>query len=70
MIVDLAALPLPQLVSPEVAATYLGISAYTVRQRLKRGEIPGKKHGSRWLIRVQDLADYVRPNNRGEEPQP
>ena len=54
---------LPQLVTPEEAADYLGISAYTVRERLKRGELPGRKHGSRWLVRVVDLAAYVEPNN-------
>jgi excisionase family DNA binding protein len=56
-------IPLPQLVSPEEAGQYLGVSAYTVRDRLKRGEIPGRKHGARWLIRVVDLLQYVEPNN-------
>jgi excisionase family DNA binding protein len=55
--------PLPQLMSPDDAAEYLGVSAYTVRQRLKSGEIPGRKHGARWLIRVVDLIHYVEPNN-------
>jgi len=49
--------------SPEAAAEYLGVSAYTVRERLKSGEIPGRKHGARWLIRVVDLVQYVEPNN-------
>ena len=57
------AMPLPQLMSPEAAAEYLGVSAYTVRERLKSGEIPGRKHGARWLIRVVDLVQYVEPNN-------
>jgi excisionase family DNA binding protein len=56
-------LPLPQLLTPEEAAQYLGVSSYTVRQRLKAGELPGRKHGARWLIRVVDLAAYVEPNN-------
>ena len=38
---------LPQLVSPDEAADYLGVSAYTIRERLKSGELPGRKHGSR-----------------------
>jgi len=54
---------LPQLVTPEEAAAYLGVSPYTVRERLKQGDLPGRKHGSRWLIRVVDLAAYVEPNN-------
>lgn len=56
-------MPLPQLMTPDEAAEYLGVSAYTVRQRLKSGEIPGRKHGARWLIRVVDLIHYVEPNN-------
>ncbi len=63
MSLSVGATPLPQLISPEEAAEYLGISAYTLRERLKSGEIPGRKHGSRWLIRVVDLAQYVEPNN-------
>lgn len=54
---------LPQLMTPDGAALYLGVSGYTVRQRLKCGEIPGRKHGARWLIRVVDLVQYVEPNN-------
>jgi excisionase family DNA binding protein len=55
---------LPQLMTPEETANYLGISAYTVRKRLGTGEILGRKHGSKWLIRVVDLEAYVEPNNR------
>ena len=54
---------LPQLVTPDEAAAYLGVSPYTVRERLKEGSLPGRKHGARWLIRVVDLVDYVEPNN-------
>lgn len=61
--ISVGATPLPQLVSPEEAAKYLQVSAYTIRERLKRGEIPGSKHGARWLIRVIDLDKYVEPNN-------
>lgn len=57
------AMPLPQLYTPEEAASYLGVSAYTVRARLQTGEIPGRKCGGRWLIRAVDLASYVEPNN-------
>ncbi len=56
-------LALPQLLTPDEAAAYLGVSPYTVRQRLKDGEIPGRKHGARWLIRVVDLVAFVEPNN-------
>ena len=57
-------LSLPQLITPEEAARYLGISPHTVRRRLSEGELPGRKHGAKWLIRVVDLEAYVTPNNR------
>jgi excisionase family DNA binding protein len=63
MRLSVGTIPLPQLISPDEAADYLGISAYTVRGRLKSGDIPGRKHGARWLIRVADLIQYVEPNN-------
>ena len=61
--ISIGPMSMPQLLSPEEASEYLGISAYTIRERLKRGEIPGRKHGARWLIRVVDLIQYVEPNN-------
>lgn len=37
------------------AATLLGASARTVRARLARGDLPGTKRGSRWVIAREDL---------------
>lgn len=54
---------LPQLLTADEVAEYLDVSAYTIRERLKSGELPGRKHGARWLIRVDDLIKYVEPNN-------
>lgn len=54
-------LPLPQLCTLNQVADYLGISEYTVQRRLKSGDLPGRKRGSRWLVRVVDLAAYVEP---------
>jgi excisionase family DNA binding protein len=51
------------LLTPEEVALYLGVSEYTVRERLKNGDLPGRKHGAKWLIRVVDLVRYVEPNN-------
>jgi excisionase family DNA binding protein len=52
---------LPQLCTIDEVACYLGVSEYTVRRRLKSGELPGRKCGARWLVRVVDLAEYVEP---------
>lgn len=56
-------MPLPQLYTPEEVASYLGVSACTVRACLNAGELPGRKCGGQWLIRAIDLASYVEPNN-------
>ena len=41
------------------AATLLGVSVYTVRRRMKRGELQAKqvltKHGLAWHVRLSDL---------------
>ena len=44
-------------------AVYLGVSEYTIRERLKKGVIPGKKDVESWWIRVEDVERYVEPNN-------
>lgn len=59
---EVRSLPLPQLCTLNQVADYLGISEYTVRRRLKSGDLPGRKRGSRWLVRVVDLAAYVEPD--------
>jgi excisionase family DNA binding protein len=60
---SLRGLPLPQLVTPAQAASYLGISQYTVRQRLRDGSLRGKKLGGQWTILVEDLVAYVTPTD-------
>jgi excisionase family DNA binding protein len=54
---------LPQIYNTEQAAQYLGISPDAVLYRLKKGLLPGRKHGGRWVIRAIDLAQFVEPNN-------
>ena len=58
---------LPQLYSPAEAAAYLKISVSAVRYRLETGELPGRKHCGRWLIRAVDLVKFVEPSNQPPE---
>jgi excisionase family DNA binding protein len=47
------------LLSQKVAAAYLGVSKWTLRDLLFRGDIPYVKIGRRVLIDVQDLDAYI-----------
>jgi excisionase family DNA binding protein len=58
---------LPQLYTPSEAAAYLRISTSAVRYRLESGELPGRKHCGRWLIRAVDLIAFVEPSNQLSE---
>jgi excisionase family DNA binding protein len=48
-----------RLLSQEAAARYLGVSKWTLRDLLFRGDIPYVKIGRRLLIDVQDLDAYI-----------
>lgn len=43
----------------EVAAR-LGLSALTVRTKLREGSLPGVHYGRLWRVREADLDEYVR----------
>jgi excisionase family DNA binding protein len=46
-------------VSPAEAGRRLSVSTRTVFNLIRRGELPAKKIGSRTVIRVQDLAEFL-----------
>jgi len=55
---------LPQILSVEDAAEYLGISPWTMRNHLKAGVVPGVKIGRRWFINASHLADVLNGSTR------
>ena len=57
----------PRLLSQQEAARYLGISHWTIRDLVFRGEIPFIKIGRRVLLDRQDLDSYLNrsKNHRG-----
>lgn len=55
----LASLIVPRLLSQREAATYLGISYWTLRDITFRGEIPHVKIGRRILVDRVDLETYL-----------
>ena len=46
-------------VSPAEAGRRLSVSTRTVFNLIRRGELPAKKIGSRTVIRIEDLAEFL-----------
>lgn len=50
-------------------AEMLNFHHNTVRRMIKTGELPAKKYGREWRIRVDDLQRFTAPQNtESEEP--
>jgi excisionase family DNA binding protein len=52
----------PQLMSPDEAAAYLGVHVQTMHRWLKSGTVPGVRLGGRWFIKARTLADLLEPS--------
>ncbi|MBP1934867.1 helix-turn-helix domain-containing protein [Ammoniphilus resinae] len=50
-----------KLFSPEEAADTLGVSPKTIREWLRKGNLPGVKTGRLWRIREEDLQSFTQP---------
>jgi excisionase family DNA binding protein len=50
---------IPILVDPAYLCMVLGLNYETIRRKLSRGEIKGKKIGRAWRIRRDDLREYI-----------
>jgi excisionase family DNA binding protein len=48
-----------ELYTPKDVARILGITEYTVREKLKEKEIPGFRLYGRWKIRPEELRRYI-----------
>jgi len=42
-------------------AELLGLHDHTIRRMIKSGELPAKKYGQQWRIRVEDLIQFTDP---------
>ena len=51
-----------RLISQKQAGEYLGISYWTVRDLVFRGDIPHIKIRRRILMDIQDLEEYIKKN--------
>ena len=56
-----------ELLTSEEVAHILKVSEFTVRTRLKTGQLEGMKIGNQWRVTRAALNDYI---NRHKQPQP
>jgi excisionase family DNA binding protein len=47
----------------EEAAEYLGFSPYTIREKAREGEIPGRKIGKEWRFSRRMLLEWLEVGN-------
>jgi excisionase family DNA binding protein len=55
-----------EVLNVDQAAEFLGFSAYTVREKARTGEIPGRKVGREWRFSREQLLEWLRA---GEAPK-
>ena len=53
----------------EEAAIYLKLSQATVRNLLKKDELPGRRIGKQWRLTRRSLLDYVDEKNTSNVPE-
>jgi excisionase family DNA binding protein len=49
-----------EVLNVDQAAEFLGFSAYTVREKARSGEIPGRKVGREWRFSREQLLEWLR----------
>lgn len=54
------------VLNAEEAAEFLGFNPYTVREKARLGEIPGRKLGREWRFSRRQLLEWVEEGNRAE----
>jgi excisionase family DNA binding protein len=48
-----------EVLNAEEAAEFLGVNPYTVRQKARLGEMPGRKVGKEWRFSRQALLQWL-----------
>lgn len=57
------------VMNTEEAAAFLGINPYDLRRYARRGVIPARKLGKRWLFHKPHLVEWLRGDfAKGEKP--
>ena len=53
-----------EVLSAEEAAEFLGVNPYTIRQKARLGEMPGRKVGKEWRFSRQALLKWLEGGDR------
>jgi excisionase family DNA binding protein len=53
-----------EVLNAEEAAEFLGVNPYTVRQKARSGEMPGRKVGKEWRFSRQALLEWLKGSDR------
>lgn len=52
------------MLSAEEAAVFLGFRVYTIREKARAGEIPGRKVGKEWRFSRRRLLEWLEESDR------
>jgi PTS system nitrogen regulatory IIA component len=52
----------------EETAEFLGFAPYTIREKAKEGEIPGRKIGGEWRFSRRQLLEWIEEDSRPKVP--
>jgi excisionase family DNA binding protein len=53
-----------EVLSAEEAAVFLGFRVYTIREKARAGEIPGRKVGKEWRFSRRRLLEWLEEDSR------
>jgi excisionase family DNA binding protein len=65
MVVDVRS---KDVLNAEEAAEFLGFNPYTIREKARLGEIPGRKAGREWRFSRRQLLAWVEEGSRPKAP--
>ena len=57
-----------EVLSAEEAADFLGFRVYTIREKARAGEIPGRKVGKEWRFSKRVLLEWLEEGSRSKVP--
>jgi excisionase family DNA binding protein len=53
-----------EVLNADEAAEFLGVNPYTIRQKARQGEMPGRKVGKEWRFSRQALLQWLAGGDR------
>ena len=57
-----------EVLNVEEAAEFLGFNPYTIREKARAGEVPGRKIGREWRFSRRGLLEWLEEGSRTKTP--